>query len=426
MRRSLGWAGAVLLPLLIGACGGLDRVARLLDQSTPRERYEAALAAAGLEATALARDWFAAAERALSAAPLVTSPYTEEGFLFPGEPDALAFRIAARRGQEIGFEIALAGDSTAQVFVEVWQATGDTTRPLRNVASADSGARSLRFEPRGDGEYVFRAQPELLRGGRYRATIRIAPTLAFPVEGGSEQQVKSGFGDPRDGGVRDHHGIDIFAPRGTPAIAAAEARVSRVGTSPRGGNVVWLRDERGYALYYAHLDRHHVEEGQRVVPGDTIGFVGNTGNARTTRPHLHFGVYRRGEGPVDPWWFVSRSRGSAPALVVDTTLLGAWARTASDRSLLRAAPNLRADSLVVLPRHAAMRVVAAVGSWFRVRLADGVTGYVASNRLEPAERAIAWAPVPVGDSLEVLGRYGAYLLIRAPAGQAGWVSASAQ
>ena len=57
-------------------------------------------------------------------------------------------------------------------------------------------------------------------------------------------------------------------------------------------------------LYYAHLDRREVSPGARVRPGDVVGFVGNTGNARATAPHLHFGIYRPGSGAVDPLPFI--------------------------------------------------------------------------------------------------------------------------
>ena len=70
-------------------------------------------------------------------------------------------------------------------------------------------------------------------------------------------------------------------------------------TSERGGQVIWLRDRRvRRSLYYAHLNGWAVQDGTEVRAGDVIGFVGNTGNARTTPPHLHFGVYER--GPADP------------------------------------------------------------------------------------------------------------------------------
>jgi hypothetical protein len=268
------------------------------------------------------------------------------------------------------------------------------------------------------------------------------------VRGGRERDIGSTFGDPRDGGARAHHGVDIFAPRGTPVLAADSGITRRVGTNARGGNVVWLRDHRGHSLYYAHLDRHAVVEGVRVEIGDTIGFVGNTGNARSTPPHLHFGIYRRGEGPIDPWWFVHQPRVEMPRLVADTGLLGDLGRARRDGVTLRAAPSLRAPALGELPRHTAMRVLAAVGEWYRVRLPDRTTGYIASRMLEaavlPVERAglaqthvvlaqprhpveptHILAEVTAGDSVGVLGRFGAYLLVRTRAGLAGWVNGAA-
>ncbi|MBI4485879.1 MAG: M23 family metallopeptidase [Acidobacteria bacterium] len=83
-----------------------------------------------------------------------------------------------------------------------------------------------------------------------------------------------------------HHGVDIFAPRGTPVLAAAGGIVTSGGTSSLGGNVVWIaRPGRREAHYYAHLDRQLVTPGTFVEAGDVIGTVGNTGNARGTLPH---------------------------------------------------------------------------------------------------------------------------------------------
>jgi hypothetical protein len=180
----------------------------------------------------------------------------------------------------------------------------------------------------------------------------------------------------------------------------------------------------------------------QVSIGDTLGFVGNTGNARATPPHLHFGVYRRGEGPVDPWWFLHRPRGVVARLVADTSRLGEWIRPANGRAVLLAAPIARADTVAALAPHSAMRVLSAAGEYFRVRLPDGATGFVHSRLIEPADRAIARLPAggtilsrPVanvgpsdvvavlgqGDSAGVLGRFGEYVLVRSRRGIAGWV-----
>lgn len=94
--------------------------------------------------------------------------------------------------------------------------------------------------------------------------------------------------------------MDIFAARGTPVTAVINGYV-RIGTGARSGEHVWLSGSMiglGSALhYYAHLDSF-AESGDKVKKGDILGYVGNTGNAITMPPHLHFGIYSG--GPVDP------------------------------------------------------------------------------------------------------------------------------
>lgn len=117
--------------------------------------------------------------------------------------------------------------------------------------------------------------------------------------------MRSVFGDPRDAGARSHEGVDIFAPRGSAVVAVADGWVTSTRTNRLGGNVVWQWDPfRGQAIYYAHLDSQAVAAGDRVRAGDAIGRVGNTGNARSTPPHLHLGLYRPIEGAIDPLPFI--------------------------------------------------------------------------------------------------------------------------
>jgi len=417
----------------------------LLDRRTPRERYVDALAASGLAETALARDWTTAGAQALNTAPVIALPYTEEGYLAPAEPSAIGIRTRVRRGQEVRFSVEFPSDSSATVFVDAWIVEGDSAAVLHHLESADSGLRSLTIRPRRDADIVLRAQPELLRGGRFRMSVQVDPTLAFPVRAGHEYDVGSRWGASRDGGARTHEGIDIFAKRGTPVIAAAPGTIRRVSETPIGGKVVWQRDEDGNSLYYAHLDRQVAVEGMSVEVGDTLGFVGNTGNARTTPPHLHFGVYQRGSGAVDPWWFVHRPRGRAPQITADSARYGGWVRVAQDHTRLRLAPDERADTLPSLPRTTAVRVLSATGSWYRVRLPNGATGFVAARLTEPADEPLRVAtsgvaapmlasPSPTpgaadvltfvtpGDSLAVLGRFGEFILVRSPHGVAGWIA----
>jgi murein DD-endopeptidase MepM/ murein hydrolase activator NlpD len=83
-------------------------------------------------------------------------------------------------------------------------------------------------------------------------------------------------------------------------IAAADGVVVRLGGGALGGNAVFVTGRGGRTYYYAHLDRYaEVEIGQIVRRGDVLGYVGNTGNAHSTPPHLHFGVYTA-TGSINP------------------------------------------------------------------------------------------------------------------------------
>lgn len=124
--------------------------------------------------------------------------------------------------------------------------------------------------------------------------------LEIPVDRVREKALRDSWHAPRSGGRR-HEGIDIFAPRGTPVRSTTEGVVARVGSSRRGGLVVWVVGPGGQRHYYAHLSRFaDVYRGQRIEAGTVLGYVGNTGNARGTPPHLHYGIYALG-GAINPF-----------------------------------------------------------------------------------------------------------------------------
>ena len=134
----------------------------------------------------------------------------------------------------------------------------------------------------------------------------ISPTLIFPVAS-TKAFVASFWGAAREGGVRKHEGIDIFAEKGTPVVAICDGVVEDVRTTPKGGKVVWLRAvDYSWNVYYAHLDDQNVKEGQLVKKGELIGTVGNTGNAKYTPSHLHFGIYKYHRA-VNPLPYVKKS-----------------------------------------------------------------------------------------------------------------------
>lgn len=128
-----------------------------------------------------------------------------------------------------------------------------------------------------------------------------APAVVeVPVRGVSREQLRDTWQAARSGG-RKHEGIDIFAPRGTPVHSATEGIVMRVGTNRLGGQVVWVLGPGGQRHYYAHLDRFaDIGRGARVRAGTVLGYVGSTGNAAGTPPHLHYGIYGPG-GAINPY-----------------------------------------------------------------------------------------------------------------------------
>lgn len=380
----------VFLPLLLlpAGCRQVETVRELLRDPTPHQEYLLGLWNAGLASSALGQDWILASGEALANPVVVETPYQEAGFFPPEEAASRGYRFPLIRGQRLVLTVTLESPAPARVFVDLFRAAPDTLRGPVPVMSGKAGAEMV-YEPRRSGEYLLRVQPELLRGGSYVVTIENGPALEFPVAGRTTRSIGSRFGDPRDGGRRVHHGVDIFAPRGTPVLAAAEGYVTRVDTTPVGGRVIWLRDSvRGASLYYAHLEEPLVRRGARVMPGDTIGLVGNTGNAVTTPPHLHFGLYVRGEGPVDPWDYIYRSPAELVQVEVDLTELGEWVRVVRDGIRLRERPSLRAHILAELSRDKALRVYGGVGDWYRVRLPDGTSGFVLSRLTERAQRPV--------------------------------------
>jgi murein DD-endopeptidase MepM/ murein hydrolase activator NlpD len=126
--------------------------------------------------------------------------------------------------------------------------------------------------------------------------------LEMPVEGIKPSNLRDSFSESRAFG-RPHEAIDIIAPKGTRVFAVEDGTVAKLFRSVAGGLTVYQFDPTGeYAYYYAHLDSYAagLREGQTIRRGQTIGFVGSTGNASATAPHLHFAIYRL--TPERKWW----------------------------------------------------------------------------------------------------------------------------
>lgn len=299
IRRTLFIAMFVLAGVFLWPIG--DELVRQLPswllRRSPHDWYVRDMRSEGLDRTHAGRAWLAAAERATHSPDEVGPVLTRSAVFDASAGSAHGWRFRVRRGQQLTIDVAFA---RGPLFIDVFR-LDDHER----LASASDGSTRLTYDVTADADVIARIQPALGRTGKFRVVQRADATLRFPVEGIMPSTVAGTFGGARDAGRRRHEGIDIFAPRGTPVLAAADGWVTGQSTNALGGNVVWLWSLRhGVSLYYAHLDRHAVTPGEHVTAGEIVGYVGNTGNARSTAPHLHFGVYGRPGGAVDPLPFV--------------------------------------------------------------------------------------------------------------------------
>ena len=136
-------------------------------------------------------------------------------------------------------------------------------------------------------------------------SITVGPSgLAIPVAGTKASSLIDTFTQARAGGARVHDAIDIMAAEGTPVVAAAPGRVEKLFFSNGGGGIsAYVRSDDGlWCYYYAHLSAYApgLHEGQRLLRGTPVGYVGHTGNASPDGPHLHFAINRM--APGEKWY----------------------------------------------------------------------------------------------------------------------------
>ena len=162
---------------------------------------------------------------------------------------------------------------------------------LARLASARTRAASapgVRVGARGGG------------GGGGRAMALQACPAAGP------RSFTNDWGAPRGGGRRRHKGTDVFAAMGSPAAAVVSGRISRLSSGGNAGLSVYLWGDDGNEYFYAHMSGYNASTGQRVSAGQTIAYVGNTGNARGGAPHIHFEIHPGGGAAINPYYSLIR------------------------------------------------------------------------------------------------------------------------
>lgn len=366
----------------------------LFTKRSDHEKYNDNLRNAGLAETALYKAWQQQAERSIASPVIIELPYSETGYFSAKEPLATGYKFSVKRGQNVTVTITKPGSGFAKIFCDLFtQNSGES----KYNASIDSTSNTLTYEAEGNDTLLLRLQPELLRSANYTLTIMATASLAFPVSHtGKKYNIGSFWGASRDAGARKHEGIDIFGAFRTPVVAAANGTVTRVGENTLGGKVIFMRPEgKSYSLYYAHLDSQIAHEGQRVVVGDTLGLMGNTGNARTTPTHLHFGIYAFG-GAVDPLPFVNPEKKDAPPVTASVKNIGLVMRNKSVTKLYKDDGNNN-DS--TLQANSWLYVQSAEANQYKVMLADGSSGFIKSSVAENTDKNFRSLTISSSDTL---------------------------
>lgn len=304
----------------------------------------------------------------------------------------------------------------------------------------EKDAPEIELEVEENAEYILAIQPELLSGGSCEISISAGPSVSFPVSGHNSTDIRSFWGAARDGGSRAHEGVDIFAPRGTPVVAVGPG-VVRSGNNNLGGKVLWLSQPlEGRSFYYAHLDSQLVQTGI-VKPGDTLGLVGNTGNAKYTPPHLHFGIYFFGGGAVDPFPFINDARAESNPIIADTSLIGKYAVIEPSAANVRSLPSTKSAIDTLLTQNNAFKIKSATSDWYRTEFPDGKKGFIHSSVVDaadepvdmsPAGEYLVWLPplttplfpdsITFENDSPILGKYAEYFLMRHHSGQFVWTN----
>lgn len=411
----------------------------LFKAASPHEQYQRKLVSAGLDKTALGVSWINSADINLQKALTITIPYKESGYFAADKTPVATYQFSATKGQKLTINLTKKPLNSAMVYLDVYHLpTGNNAKLL---ASADTLNNPILLDIEDTGNYLIRLQPELLQSLSYTLEITSGPSLAFPTRSKSSKSIGSYWGDGRDQNARKHEGVDIFGPFRSPVLAIADGTITRVNENNLGGKVVWLRPKgKNYTLYYAHLDEQIATEGEEVKLGDTLGLMGNTGNAKNTPTHLHFGIYEY-NGATNPLPFIDPITKTPQNVIAPVANLNKTLRTSSTVKLAQS-PEKKSTILRSLNAGTVVQITAATGNYYKAELPDGSIGYIPSGELvetnkpirkfkislsqekafdKPDSLAAIKLNLKVGQTVNQLGSFGNFQLISDENMRIGWV-----
>ena len=370
----------VIAVLLFAISCSTRNAAGILIKKSERERYEDGITKGGGINNPIVKSWLAAGEYALNYPLGILNNYTEAGMFTTNNFGAHSFITNLKRGMKISVSLLRKDTINTKVYIDMWLAPDSTSnQPRRFIGAGDTATNTMQYIAYNDEKLIIRFQKEIGNAGSYQFSLQTGPSFTFPIRTDVKSNIGSLWGEPRDGGVRRHEGIDIFAAKGSPVVAVADGIISEVSENAIGGKVVFLRP-RGSKIraYYEHLDVQSVPEDKQVFAGEVIGLVGNTGNAVNTVPHLHFGIYDNAGVAMDPLLFVKPVKNTAKKVQA----LPAKAEMITVKNAMVYNNLLLNTYYLILPKNTVVQTEAATENYYKVILADGRKGFIAKGDLK--------------------------------------------
>ena len=358
----------LFLMVMVFSCKQIRKVADVIVQPTARELY--AREFENLDSLRYS-SWKLAFKNAKGDSLQIHLPYSEHGEYYKERITVYSYTVFLNEGEI--FNVAIENKVLGiRNFINLIKVNPDSS--FTGIFQNELGENEVKIPIAETGIYKITIQPELDSQGAFTFQMYTSPSFGFPVLGKDNNAIQSYWGAVRDGGARSHEGIDIFAPRGTPVVAAVDGMVSSTGERGLGGKQVWLRAGLfGKSLYYAHLDSILVSTGNKVTIGDTLGLVGNTGNARTTAPHLHFGIYKSGQGAINPLPFVKLTEKPGVQRLIS---ISKFIKVSSAVANIRNAPEVAGIKLGEVKRNDTLSLLGYTENWAHIKLPSGNKAFI--------------------------------------------------